>query len=488
MNKRAGNGRSYMRAFCKGLGSENIKNHSSRPNLTYEECRPYPRNKKSPEPQAAYQRCIDPAYNPRTFEECSIAGGDNLDSWESKSEADEIRRSKVPIGDDLLIMPRRSTQHAWSGLHESMPDPSSPRQDDGFYVEYHCHFGRFPALQKHRKDRLSPESYASHTDLRFCQHCLEAEHLEYMDDDLIEDEATHPLLPSTIHLADCQMRPCFPDYHPGNMRMFGGLFEDEHGSLYRAQDNVPAPFQSSGSQFPMGQEYAEGWMAGMMAGVLATGEVFARELDFGDRFEPDFQQPEFDASQEHRFIDPIASEESDADLSDMQHMAFRKSMNAGPPPIHKRRALEYHLDKEAKSQLERYNKWWTDIHSRTKSAKPSLETILFLSPSTNPGQDWKWNAHEFFCLAFHLRPRSIPQQDTSPRLTFTPHPSSSASSLRTNLHALRAQLKLEKVRWHEDKLRSIFGDEIARDERSKAVWSAIIGLKGEVERVLERGS
>lgn len=72
-------------------------------------------------------------------------------------------------------------------------------------------------------------------------------------------------------------------------------------------------------------------------------------------------------------------------------------------------------------------------------------------------------------------------------LTFTTPPHSSNKQSNSNLKALRAQLKLEKVRWHEDKLRAQFGNEVARDERSKSVWGAVMELKKGVEDVLENG-
>jgi hypothetical protein len=50
---------------------------------------------------------------------------------------------------------------------------------------------------------------------------------------------------------------------------------------------------------------------------------------------------------------------------------------------------------------------------------------------------------------------------------------------------LKEQLKLEKTRWHEDKLRALFGNEIAVDERAKALWSAVMDLKAKVDVALE---
>jgi len=50
---------------------------------------------------------------------------------------------------------------------------------------------------------------------------------------------------------------------------------------------------------------------------------------------------------------------------------------------------------------------------------------------------------------------------------------------------LRRQLKLEKVRWHEDRLRAVFGDAAAREDRAKAVWGVVVELKRGVDEALE---
>ena len=46
-------------------------------------------------------------------------------------------------------------------------------------------------------------------------------------------------------------------------------------------------------------------------------------------------------------------------------------------------------------------------------------------------------------------------------------------------------MKLEKVRWHEDKMTVTFGPAVATQERVKAVWSAVIDLRDVVEQQLE---
>jgi hypothetical protein len=53
------------------------------------------------------------------------------------------------------------------------------------------------------------------------------------------------------------------------------------------------------------------------------------------------------------------------------------------------------------------------------------------------------------------------------------------------LKGLRRQMKLEKVRWHEDKMNAIFGPAAATQERVKAVWSAVINLRDQIEQELE---
>jgi hypothetical protein len=44
---------------------------------------------------------------------------------------------------------------------------------------------------------------------------------------------------------------------------------------------------------------------------------------------------------------------------------------------------------------------------------------------------------------------------------------------------------LEKVRWHEDKVKKLFGEEAVKDERVKAVWKVVMDLKARVGDELE---
>lgn len=53
------------------------------------------------------------------------------------------------------------------------------------------------------------------------------------------------------------------------------------------------------------------------------------------------------------------------------------------------------------------------------------------------------------------------------------------------LRELRSQMKLEKVRWHEDKMKVLFGPSAVMGERVKAVWSVVIDLRDRIERELD---
>jgi hypothetical protein len=53
------------------------------------------------------------------------------------------------------------------------------------------------------------------------------------------------------------------------------------------------------------------------------------------------------------------------------------------------------------------------------------------------------------------------------------------------LRELRSQMKLEKVRWHEDKMKVLFVPYAVLNERVKAVWSVVIDLRDRIERELE---
>jgi len=169
-----------------------------------------------------------------------------------------------------------------------------------------------------------------------------------------------------------------------------------------------------------------------------------------------------------------------------------------------KRPLEGKKSSRAKSQLDCYNKRWEEIQAQ------SAEVSSALSPSASPAipwprastihrsqfqagpnagnatletLSWKWSTHAFFVEAFGLRP--IVETDENNETMF-----SFASDLERwrsveGLKGLRRQMKLEKVRWHEDKMKAIFGPAAATQERVKAVWSAVINLRDQIEQELE---
>ncbi|PVH77841.1 hypothetical protein DL98DRAFT_590916 [Cadophora sp. DSE1049] len=157
--------------------------------------------------------------------------------------------------------------------------------------------------------------------------------------------------------------------------------------------------------------------------------------------------------------------------------------------------------REARLQLEEYNERWESILTRAPNA-PSSSTALARaisipypvlpstasspSPST-PSTTQAWTTHTFFCHAFNLAPYLEPPQPNSPlsppRLAF--YASGSRESQLRVLMGLRRQLKIEKVRWHEDRLRAVFGDAAAKEERAKGVWGVVVDLKRGVDEALE---
>lgn len=169
-----------------------------------------------------------------------------------------------------------------------------------------------------------------------------------------------------------------------------------------------------------------------------------------------------------------------------------------------KRPLEGKKSSRAKSQLDSYNKRREEIQAQ------SAEVSSALSPSASPAipwprastlhrsqyqagpnagnatmetLPWKWSTHAFFVEAFGLRP--IVETDENNETMF-----SFASDLERwksveGLKGLRRQMKLEKVRWHEDKMEAIFGPAAATQERVKAVWSAVINLRDQIEQELE---
>ncbi|KAK0127576.1 hypothetical protein ONS96_007107 [Cadophora gregata f. sp. sojae] len=170
--------------------------------------------------------------------------------------------------------------------------------------------------------------------------------------------------------------------------------------------------------------------------------------------------------------------------------------------IHEEKAVK----RKAKLQLEEYNKRWESILSRPPNAPssstaiarpitvpyPVLSSTASSSSTPTPSTSPAWATHIFFCHAFNLTPYLEPHPLKSPlspdRLAF--YASGPRESQIKDLMGLRSQLKMEKVRWHEDRLRAVFGDVAAREERAKAVWAVVVELKSGVDEALaglERG-
>lgn len=83
-----------------------------------------------------------------------------------------------------------------------------------------------------------------------------------------------------------------------------------------------------------------------------------------------------------------------------------------------------------------------------------------------------WNTYRMFCYSFGFQPAY-----NNAGIDIISAGSSS------DLRGLKEQLKLEKFRWHEDRLRSVFGYELSRHESVKAVWGAIQDMRRQVEKL-----
>lgn len=148
---------------------------------------------------------------------------------------------------------------------------------------------------------------------------------------------------------------------------------------------------------------------------------------------------------------------------------------------------------EASKTLELYNNLWSSIHQRTSSSPPP--TILW--PSKAPSFSRadlltgtavlsadlpKLTAYKFFCHAFGIHPLWNTRDDSGFELGFVTGEAQEKTTQK--LGGLKNQLKLEKVRWHEDKVKAVFGEEAAGDECLKEVWGVVIDLKARVEKEL----
>ena len=159
---------------------------------------------------------------------------------------------------------------------------------------------------------------------------------------------------------------------------------------------------------------------------------------------------------------------------------------------------------EAKAQLEEYNKCWEMILSQPANAASSSTALARplsipypvlsdTSPASSPSplsltsSTQAWQTHTFFCHAFNLTPYlEAPPADSPlspPKPAF--YASGSPESQIGDLMGLRKQLKMEKVRWYEDRLRAVFGDAAAREDRAKAVWGVVVELKTGVDEALD---
>jgi len=167
---------------------------------------------------------------------------------------------------------------------------------------------------------------------------------------------------------------------------------------------------------------------------------------------------------------------------------------------------------EAKDRLNLYNQSWATIQAlksqTTKPAQkpqipwPSISSrskpLRYLRKAIINDEELpaikavKWNTYRFFCYSFGLVPIYCYNEDAS-RNDFDfeigkllGKDEKGMGSGKERLKGLREQLKMEKVRWHEDRVRGVFGEEWARDECVKAVWASVQELKARVETELNR--
>lgn len=94
----------------------------------------------------------------------------------------------------------------------------------------------------------------------------------------------------------------------------------------------------------------------------------------------------------------------------------------------------------------------------------------------------KWATHAFFVEAFGLHPLSRTDENNEAVLDFASEDGREETVAK--LKGLRDQMKLEKVRWHEDKMKALFGPAAATSERVKAIWSVVINMKERIDEGL----
>lgn len=164
-------------------------------------------------------------------------------------------------------------------------------------------------------------------------------------------------------------------------------------------------------------------------------------------------------------------------------------------------------DLEAEKSLKQYNQKWLAIQERSnKHSLPPGGLNLIPWPTESPNFDhhhldveppgtipgelgkeelWKWNTYRFFCYLFGLIPIYHGQRETGDNFGFMfPETSTGRKEEISKVKRLRQQLKLEKVRWHEDRMTALFGAAAATDDRVKAVWGAIMDLRAKVDQEL----
>nr|OQO17990.1 hypothetical protein B0A51_14230 [Rachicladosporium sp. CCFEE 5018] len=140
---------------------------------------------------------------------------------------------------------------------------------------------------------------------------------------------------------------------------------------------------------------------------------------------------------------------------------------------------------EALNLYETYNNRWralTSIDALVPYPTRSLKAASLLDPTTIPhptAPDWsseqimQANTQLFFLLAFKLQPVVMPNGTIQV---------DRANVLETNVTALKAALKKEKMRWHSDTLGrrngggTLVNGGLQKDEKARAVFHGVCGL------------
>jgi hypothetical protein len=189
------------------------------------------------------------------------------------------------------------------------------------------------------------------------------------------------------------------------------------------------------------------------------------------------------------------SEHCSFDEEDFYHSSNHFSYSQTPSRPSRDMALIF---AEASRELALYNKQWTLVQQRqttcgapapgipwpSKAPSFSRQDLYERSPEVRSSEDLpKFTAHKFFCHAFGLHPIWNFQDDFGHGICFVT--GETKATKVEKLNGLRNQLKLEKVRWHEDKMKAAFGEKVANDECVKEVWAVVISLKNKVEQELE---